>query len=130
MISEVQTILLVESDILIRSPLAEYLRECGYRVLEASSTSEARQHLANEAQSIDVVMADAEAPDEGGFALSSWIRAERPGIAVILAASVEKAAEKASDLCEDGPAISKPYDHQLIVERIRRMMASRARNQA
>ena len=38
-------ILLVECDIVVRSPLAEYLRECGYRVLEAVNTIEARELL-------------------------------------------------------------------------------------
>jgi DNA-binding NtrC family response regulator len=122
-----RTILLVEDDIVIRSPLAEYLRECGYHVLEANSAAEARRHLADTGRSIDVVMADMEV-DGGGFALSAWIRQTYPGVAVLLAGSVEKATEKAGDLCEDGPPISKPYDHQLILDRIRRMMAARERN--
>lgn len=129
MAGEPRTVLLVESDILIRSPLAEYLRECGYHVLEASSTGEARQHLTDPKRSIDVVMADVEVPDEGGFKLASWIRQEHAGVSVLLAGSVEKVAEKASELCEEGPPISKPYDHQLIVDRIRRMMAARERGE-
>ena len=35
------TLLIVESDILVRHPIAEYLRECGYKVLEAGNTDEA-----------------------------------------------------------------------------------------
>ena len=120
-----RTVLVVESDILIRSPLSEYLRECGYHVLEASGATEARQHVEAAAESIDIILADA--ASDGGFGLASWVRDAHPGVAVILAGSVDKAAEKAGDLCEEGPAVTKPYDHQLVLDRIRRMLASRDR---
>jgi DNA-binding NtrC family response regulator len=122
---EAPTVLLVEADILIRSPLAEYLRECGYHVLEANSTAEARRHVSEGGRLIDVIMVEVSAPDEGGFSLASWIRKNHPEIDVLLAGTIEMAARKAADLCEEMPSISKPYDHQLIIERIRRMMASR-----
>ena len=57
-------ILLVECDIVVRSPLAEYLRECGYRVLEAVNTIEARE-LLGKADDITLVLADADAPVAG-----------------------------------------------------------------
>jgi hypothetical protein len=44
-----------------------------------------------------------------------------------MAATVEKAAEKAGDLCREGPAITKPYDHKIVLQRIRRLLASRRR---
>lgn len=127
MTSDTRTILLIESDILIRSSLADYLRECGYHVLEAKNTSEARQHLTNAERSIDVVMTDVDAPVEGGFAFATWVRRAYPEVSILMASSVEKAAEKASDLCDDGPAVSKPYDHQLIAQRIRRLLGARQR---
>lgn len=119
--------MLVESDILVRGPLADYLRECGYRVLEACGADEAHTHLARADHAIEVVLIDANAAYEGGFALASWVRAHHPGSAVILAGNATRAVEKAADLCEEGPPISKPYDHQLVLERIRWMMAARAR---
>jgi len=127
--NDVQTVLLADPDVIVRTLLAQYLRECGYRVLEASSTREIRQFLADTSRSIEVVLAEMAIPDEGGFAFASWMRTEYPTVPVILAASVERAAEKASTLCEEGPIASKPYDHQLIVDRIRRMLATRARVQ-
>jgi hypothetical protein len=42
---------------------------------------------------------------------------------VLLAGTIEKAAEKVVDLCDDMPSATKPYDHHLVVERIRRLMA-------
>lgn len=117
-------ILVVESDILIRHPLAEYLRECGYRVLEAINTDEARQLLSDSSISIEIVLADVDAPGQGGFALGAWIRRTYPAVQVILAGTVAKAVEKAGDLCDDGPTLSKPYDPQLVLDQIRRLRAA------
>lgn len=121
-------ILIVEADILVRSPLADYLRECGYRVLEAVDGLEARKILADTASgAVDIVLANTAANGDNGFALASWIRANFPDIEVALAGTVTKAAEKASDLCEDGPSLSKPYDHSLVLDQIRRLLAARDR---
>lgn len=120
-------ILIVESDIRIRQPLAEYLRECGYKVIETSNAREARTLLNSERVAVDVVLADATAGGESGFALATWVRANHPRIKIILAGSITKAAEKAGDLCHDGPALSKPYDYRLVLERIRRLMGARKR---
>jgi DNA-binding NtrC family response regulator len=119
-------ILIVEADILVRHPLAEYLRECGYDVLEASSAQEARRLLEYCMTAVDIVLADTEASG-GGFALATWIRKNHPAIEVILASTVAKAAEKAGDLCREGPAPSRAYDHQLILQRVRRSLAARDR---
>lgn len=124
-------ILLVEPDILVRHPLAEYLRGCGYRVLQASTTDEARTLLTSRRRrfAIDVVLADASAPGtDNSFTLATWIRTNRPGIEALLAGSIEAAAAKAGDLCEEGPALEKPYDHRRIADHIRQLMAARDRN--
>ena len=42
-----QTLLLADPDVIVRTLLAQYLRECGYRVLEASNSREVPQFLAD-----------------------------------------------------------------------------------
>jgi DNA-binding response OmpR family regulator len=125
-------VLIGEADILVRNPLAEYLRQCGYRVLEAVDAAEARQVLSGGTPRVDprvdIVLADANGADGGGFALAGWIRGNHPAVEVILAGSVARAAEKAGELCQDGPALTKPYDHQLLLAEIRRLLAVRERN--
>ena len=74
---------------------------------------------------IDVILADIEAPGESGFALASWIRTNHPGIEISLTGTVGKAVEKAGELCQEGPALSKPYDHKLVLDHIRRLLALR-----
>ena len=54
------TVLVVEDDILVRMPIAAYLRHCGYRVIEAASSGEALTVLGQLDLTIDVVLADVE----------------------------------------------------------------------
>lgn len=123
------TLLLVESDPLVRQPLAEYLRDCGYKVYEATGSDEAAQILKERARAIDIILCSVDCPGElGGFGLSRWVRAQGLPAKVVLTSSAERAVRKAGDLCEDGPHVSKPYDHALLLERIRRMLAQRARS--
>ena len=67
-------VLIVEADILVRNPLAEYLCECGYHVLEACDATEARQVMSEGKVTVDVVLADANGLDGSGFTLAAWIR--------------------------------------------------------
>ena len=125
-------VLIVEADILVRHSLAEYLRECGYRVVQAANTDEARTLLARRRRRlvIHVVLADVSVPGgENAFALATWIRANHPEVQVILAGTVDACTERAGELCEDGPTLSKPYDHQLLLDRIRRLLAARDRTE-
>lgn len=122
-------ILIVDADILVRHPLAQYLRECGYRVVEAADFDEARKFFTQRRRTlaINAILADVNAPGaENAFAFAGWIRANRPSVPVILAGNIEASAEKARDLCEEGP-LGKPYDHQLVLDRIRRALAARDR---
>jgi DNA-binding response OmpR family regulator len=114
-----ETILLLEQDIMTRAFLGDYLRSCGYRVLEARSAAEALTILQESPEQIRVVLSDA----ENGFQLSGWVKANRPKIKVILAANPERASQAAADLCDAGPHGKRPYDPQLLVQRIRSHLA-------
>jgi len=114
-----ETILLLERDIMTRAFLADYLRSCGYRVVEARNAAEALTILQESSEQIRVVLGDA----ENGFKLSGWVKANRPKIKVVLAASPERASQAAADLCDAGPHAKRPYDPQLLVQRIRSHLA-------
>jgi CheY-like chemotaxis protein len=36
-----RTVLVLDDDVLVRMPVVQFLRDCGYRVVEAASTDEA-----------------------------------------------------------------------------------------
>ncbi|MFL6548481.1 MAG: response regulator [Povalibacter sp.] len=123
-----ETVLVVEDEILIRHVIAAYLRDCGYKVIEAANADEAITLLAHEEIDVDVVFSDVEMPGTiDGFALAKWLRERRPGVDVLLTGSVSRAADAAADLCDRGP-IPKPYEPQLAHDRIRRLLALRAAN--
>lgn len=119
-------VLLVEGDIVVRFPLAQYLRECGFMVVEAANGDEARLALKSPDLKVEIVLADMKTTGSG-FALRHWISAENLDADVILAGSIEKAVEEAGDLCNEGPALAKPYEHRFVLDRIRQTMARRDR---
>jgi DNA-binding response OmpR family regulator len=121
-------ILVVERDILVRQPLAQYLRDCGYRVLEAVNAAEARGVVSTGREGIDVVLMDVKGvPSEGGFALASWLRSSHPTIKVLLGGTgtIAKVLQLAGDLCNDGPVGG--LDYRLVLDHIRRLLAGRDR---
>jgi len=120
-----QTILVVEDEVLVRMPIAQYLRDCGYKVIEASNADEAIQVLLHQETPVDVVFSDIDMPGAvDGFELAKWIREHRPGLDVLLAGTVPRAVESAKGLCEQGP-VPKPYEAQVVHNHIRRLLAAR-----
>jgi len=122
-----ETVLVVDDEVLVRMVIAAYLRDCGYLVIEAASADEARLVIEHDEKSaIGVVLTGVGmAGEQGGFALAQWIRLRRPGCQVVLAGTPARAAQAAGDICEQGPTLGKPYDPQLVLDRIRRLLARR-----
>ncbi|MBV1690308.1 response regulator [Novosphingobium sp. G106] len=124
------SVLIVDSDILVRHALADYLRHCGYRVVEAASSDEAMLALAEASLSVDVVLCDvAVAGSRSGFELATWVRQNRPDLEVKLAASVEGAAKAAANLCDSGPHTARPYDPQSVIDYIIQRRATQQRSE-
>ena len=122
------TVLMVESDVLVRQKIAEYLRNCGYKVLEAGNTDDALLVVNGRTMTIDIVFTDARAPGPlDGFGLARWIRQNRPDIRVVLAGTVLNEAKQAGNLCEEGPQLKKPYDPGRLADEIKRTLAARDR---
>ena len=122
------TVLLVEEDVLIRMPLAAYLRDCGYKVVEAASSTEALMVLQQPDVTVDALFADAQLTGGmDGFGLAQWMRLNRPQSQIVLAGTPARAATEAGRLCEEGPMLAKPYEPQIVENRIRQLLAARQR---
>lgn len=116
------TILVVEDEILIRLTVADYLRECGFHVLEASNADEAVSVLEAEVE-VDIVFSDIQMPGSmDGFALARWIRRHHPRVRVLLTSGLGRTSAVARDLCEENPLMPKPYDHGSLLERLKDML--------
>jgi len=113
-------IMVVDADILARMAIADYLRDCGYKVIEASSGTEVRAVL-DAGHKVEVLLIDMQLrSSEDGFALAQDIRAKHPKILIIRTSSTAKLADKAADLCDDGPLV-KPYHPQELLRRIQKL---------
>ncbi len=116
------TVLVVEDEVLVRLAVADYLRECGYRVFEASEVEEAKSVLAAEV-GVDVVFTDVQMPGPAdGFALAVWVREHYPSVHVIITSGWAGADERARALCHEGPIVPKPYEHSAVLRRIQELM--------
>ena len=116
-------ILVVEDDVLVRTLVAGYLRECGYDVVEAGSADEAIRVL-DAGMRTDIVFSDVNMPGSmDGFGLAQWLRRERPALKIILTSGATRTAKEAADLCEHGPILAKPYHHTELARRIRALLA-------
>ncbi|SJZ78972.1 Response regulator receiver domain-containing protein [Enhydrobacter aerosaccus] len=122
--SIVPTVLVVEHDVIVRMAVSGYLRECGFKVIEAADSDEARRILESDVE-IDVVFAEVALPGASdGFALATWLRSHHPRIKVLLTSGIGRLAEQAGNLCEEGPILAKPYDHRELERLIRRLIAA------
>ena len=124
------SILIVDGDIVSRHVIADYLRHCGYGVVEAARVDEAYVALREPTLSIDVILCDVSSlGSQPGFELATWVRAHRPELEVKLAGGVEMAADTAADLCESGPHLKRPYEPEAVVDYIKRLRGSRLNSQ-
>jgi len=125
-LTSVETVLVVDADVLIRIPLCQYLRDCGYRVFDAASADEAVTILQKPNIQVDVILSDIDlSGTANGFAFAILARLARPGVEVVLVGSPKRAVDAAAKLCDQGPTLMKPYDHQLVLAHIKRLLAAR-----
>jgi DNA-binding NtrC family response regulator len=116
----------VDDEVLARHALADYLRDCGYTVVEAASSDEAVKALSEASLPVKAILCHAEIAGRfNGFELRQWVQQHRRELQVILSGNIISAASVAADLCEQGPQLARPYDPQTVVEYVKRLMAKR-----
>jgi CheY-like chemotaxis protein len=116
-----ETILFVEDEPLIRMDMAEFLRQCGYTVAEATDAKEAMEALKSKL-TIDLVISDIRMPgDMDGRALASWVRENHPSVQVILTSGYSRSREH--EAIENVSYLAKPYTGQILLARIRKMLS-------
>ena len=77
-------VLIVEDDFLIRWPTAEYLRDSGYRVIEAGTAGEAMVVFSSGTR-VDLVFSDINlAPQVTGYAFARWLGDHHPHVPMLL----------------------------------------------
>lgn len=117
-------VLIADGDIVVRHALAEYLRDCGFHVIEASTLDEALALLEQpEAVRPELILSDVDLPGGNGFAFRAQVREQYPDIHFVLAGNIDTAVRSAEQMCEEHNPVAKPYHHQIVLDRIRRLLA-------
>jgi CheY-like chemotaxis protein len=117
-------VLVVEDDFLIRWPAAEYLRDSGYRVIEAGSAGEAMVVFSSGAH-VDLVFSDINLSGEltgTGYAFARWLGDNHPSVPMLLTSGDAAAAPRAQIGI---PFIPKPYVLAEVDQRIKELLARR-----
>jgi DNA-binding NtrC family response regulator len=115
-------VLIVEDEFLLRWPASEYLRDSGYRVIEAATVSEAIVVFSSNTH-IDLVFSDINLQGElTGHALARWLSKNHPQVPMLLTSGDKGAAESVSA----GAArwfVPKPYLLADIDQRIKDILS-------
>jgi DNA-binding NtrC family response regulator len=126
--TELCCIVVADSEVIVRNVLSDYLRHCGYKVVDAASSDEVLAIFANGSATVTLVLSDA---DLGGtmnaFSLRLWVRKHWPDTQFILAGNVTSAAKAAGHICDEGPHLKRPYDPQAVITHIKRLLAAARR---
>ena len=126
--SEPLSILIADGDIISRHVISDYLRRCGYSVVEAAGLEETYVALNEPTLVIDILLFDvASLGLQPGTDLSEWIGTHRPELEVKLVGGAGVAAQIAAELCKSGPHLKKPYEAEIIISYINSLRAKRLR---
>lgn len=113
-------VLAVDDDGLVLMNTAVMLQDMGHTVLEATSGSQALEILRRE-PSVDLVITDHAMPRMTGAQLAAAIKAERPGLPVILATGY---AELPPGVDADLPKLGKPFRQQELMHAVNAAIAN------
>jgi two-component system cell cycle sensor histidine kinase/response regulator CckA len=105
------TVLLVEDEDAVRSFAARALGQRGYRVLEATTGSEALEVFASQNGDVDLVVSDVVMPEMDGPTLLKHLRSERPDVKIIfISGYAEDAFKRSLSEKDDFMFLQKPFD--------------------
>ncbi|WP_394826459.1 ATP-binding protein [Pendulispora albinea] len=118
-----ETVLLAEDERELRRGVAEVLRECGYRVLEARSPEEALAMAEQNPETIDLLITDVIMPKMGGGELAQRVMATRPRIRILFMSGYAPDAAIHGTLFEAGATLLvKPFLPDELARKIREVL--------
>jgi CheY-like chemotaxis protein len=120
---EMPTVLVVDDEPLICMLASDYLRDAGYRTLEAHNARQAID-LLEKGERVDVVFSDVQMPGMDGFELQRWLRQHRPRVKMLLSSGVENVKAASGYMGPPRWLIFKPYDMAELERRIHELLRS------
>ncbi len=105
------TILVVEDEDMVRKLMCSQLKECGYRVLEASNGEEALHAAQEYVDEINLMVSDIQMPFMDGHELAERIRSIKPEIRIVFVSGYnEESVKSDAEFLSPYPLLSKPYN--------------------
>jgi CheY-like chemotaxis protein len=121
---QTHTVLVVEDELMVRMPIAEYLRDCGYNVVEAASASEAIAAVDTEGP-VSLVFSDIRMPGKmDGVGLAEWFQSHYPAVPVLLTSGYNGGRALTSGSTARSRFIEKPYSQTQVERRIAALLDS------
>jgi CheY-like chemotaxis protein len=118
------TVLVVEDESMVRMPIAEYLRDCGYNVLEAADASEAIATMRAEGP-VSLVFSDIRMPGKmDGFGLAEWFQSHHPSVPVLLTSGYNGGRNLPVDRISRTRFIEKPYSQTQVARQIAALLGA------
>jgi CheY-like chemotaxis protein len=103
------TVLIAEDEFLVRWTAAEFLRERGYAVIEATSAADAISVLESGTH-VDIVFSDVHMLGElTGHGLAEWLHRNHPDLPLLLTSASETEADS-FPVSDKRRFITKPYE--------------------
>lgn len=103
---------------MVRMPIAEYLRDCGYNVVEAGDANEAIAAM-DPVSPVSIVFSDVRMPGQmDGFGLAEWFRSHYPGVPVLLTSGYNGGRSLSAAAIPGVRFIEKPYSQTQVARRI------------
>jgi two-component system, cell cycle sensor histidine kinase and response regulator CckA len=118
-----ETLLLVEDEAIVRTPLKRALERLGYTVLPASNGIDALAIARTSEMKIDMLVSDVVMPEMGGRELADNLRAMNPTLPLLfMSGHSDEAVASHGSLASGAVFMAKPFAIQTMVQRIREVL--------
>jgi two-component system, cell cycle sensor histidine kinase and response regulator CckA len=121
-----ETILLVEDESAVRHPALEFLRNCGYSVIEAKDGLAAIDAVSKHAAPIDLMVTDVVMPGMSGGQLAELLTEKYPGMKVLFMSGYAETivlSHKIMDLDVRCNFLQKPFNLRTLGRKVREVLA-------
>jgi len=119
---ETKTILLVEDESSIRKTLCNFLRDCGYLILEANDGAEALEVARRHRKSIDLLLTDVVMPTMSAGELTRRLKLLRPEMKVLY---ISGRVTESQLLDPNTPFLRKPFRLEELARKLREVLSDR-----
>ncbi|MDF1504628.1 PAS domain-containing protein, partial [Roseisolibacter sp. H3M3-2] len=115
-----ETVLLVEDEAVVRETATRLLQRYGYRVLATRHGGDALLAWAEHREAVALLITDLRMPAMDGPTLVARLRAERPGLPVLVMSGYSLGRDEAERaLLEDAHYLAKPFTADTLLPRVR-----------